>query len=624
MSCTWPALFPSRSLLQRRRKSRGGCHLVCGVESLELRLCLSVTQPGSGAFTETVVASGLTGATAMQFSPDGKLFIAEEAGTMEVWDGGVRLQADFFVNSPITTQIVSERGLLGIAFDPDYANNRFIYVYYTTTAADNHNRVSRFTANAEGDLALANSEHMIMELDPHSAGNHNGGAMHFGLDGMLYIAVGDNADGSNAQSLDNRHGKMLRIDVHTDDFADPGQNYGIPEDNPTEFPGISGSTSGVNQSIWAVGLRNPFTFSVQPGTGRIFINDVGQNTWEEINDGFAGANYGWNTTEGDFNQTSFPNFTRPFYTYDQGGVEPNGCAITGGVFYNPTVNQFPTEFHGDYFFADFCGGKIWHIDLTTRDVNEFAFDLSSPVDLKVDDAGALYYLARGSGQVVRVSFVSESPIVLETQINGAANPNRSGIRELAITFDQDVTVDAADALTLFNHTTSQSVNVSGATLLGNGTTTVTWLLADGPGGMTDIVLPDGLYTAQLAAIATTPALDEPFEFEFHKLAGDVDGDALVNFNDYFAVREEFDESGEIYRPGDADGDGLVNFNDYFAIRENFDAGLPAMMTAFTASQANAPTTGLLASAPQETSLAAVSITPPEVVAVAHRLDSEND
>ena len=122
------------------------------------------------------------------------------------------------------------------------------------------------------------SEQVLIDLETLGATNHNGGSIHFGPDGKLYIAVGENANSSNAQSLSNRLGKMLRIN----------SDGSIPDDNPTTFPNIAGSTSGLNRAIWAVGLRNPYTFSFQPGTGRLHINDVGQNTWEEINVGVAG------------------------------------------------------------------------------------------------------------------------------------------------------------------------------------------------------------------------------------------------------------------------------------------------------------------------------------------------
>jgi glucose/arabinose dehydrogenase len=158
--------------------------------------------------------------------------------------------------------------------------------------------------------------------------------MHFGLDGKLYVAVGENANPSNAQTLGNLLGKLLRLNA----------GGTIPTDNP-----FFNEASGVNRAIWALGLRNPFTFAVQPGTGRIFINDVGQNTWEEINEGAAGANYGWPDTEG---PTSDPRFRPPLFAYRHGSSGTTGCAITGGAFYNPPSMQFPADYVGDYFFAD--------------------------------------------------------------------------------------------------------------------------------------------------------------------------------------------------------------------------------------------------------------------------------
>src|SRR6185436_2808401 len=157
-----------------------------------------------------------------------------------------------------------ERGLLGVAFDPSFAVNQFVYVYYTATSPSTHNRISRLTA--AGDVAVPGSEVPILDLnDLSGATNHNGGAIHFGPDGKLYAAVGENANGANAQTLSNLLGKILRIN----------SDGSIPTDNP-----FFGTATGQNRAIWALGLRNPFTFTFQPGTGRMFINDVGQNTWE--------------------------------------------------------------------------------------------------------------------------------------------------------------------------------------------------------------------------------------------------------------------------------------------------------------------------------------------------------
>lgn len=369
-------------------------------EVLEDRLAPATLPTG---FTETVIASGLSSATAMEIAPDSKLFIAEQAGTMEVWQNGSQLRVNFFQNTPLTVRSDGERGLLGIAFDPNYAANRFVYVYYTTTLTDAHNRVSRFTANAAGDLALAGSEVIIWEGDPHAASNHNGGGIHFGPDGKLYIATGDNALGTNAQSFTSLHGKMLRINP----------DGTIPADNP-----FVAQANGKYEAIWAMGLRNPFTFAFRPGTGQMFINDVGQNTWEEIDNGLAGANYGWPSTEGSFNQGSFPNFKEPFFTYDHGGNAPNGIAITGGAFYNPATNQFPSDYTGDYFFADYGGNWIYRIDTVTAQWTTFATNAIAPVDLKVDGAGNLLYLARGSNQVFKVSYTANpAPAITQQPVS---------------------------------------------------------------------------------------------------------------------------------------------------------------------------------------------------------------
>jgi glucose/arabinose dehydrogenase len=326
-------------------------------------------------FSEELVASGLSNPTAMAIAPDGRVFICQQGGQLRVVKDGALLATPFVT---LTVNSVGERGLLGVAFDPAFETNRFVYVYYTATTPTIHNRVSRFTA--AGDVAAPGSEFVLMDLETLGATNHNGGAIHFGLDGKLYVAVGENAVRAHSQTLANRLGKMLRINA----------NGSIPEDNP-----FFDEASGVNRSIWALGLRNPFTFAVQPVSGRIFINDVGEGAWEEVNDGEAGANYGWPATEG---PTTDPRFKTPFYAYDRRGT--GECAIAGGVFYNPATAQFPAEYVGKYFFSDLCGGWIRRLNPEDRTVANFATGIASPVDLKVSDDGSLYYLARGGGGVL--------------------------------------------------------------------------------------------------------------------------------------------------------------------------------------------------------------------------------
>jgi glucose/arabinose dehydrogenase len=329
-------------------------------------------------FTETQIASGLANPTAMAFAPDGRLFVCLQGGQVRVIKNGVLLPTPFL---SVTVNSSGERGLLGIAFDPAFVSNQHVYVYYTATSPAIHNRVSRFTAN--GDIAVAGSEAVVLDLNNlSSATNHNGGAIHFGSDGRLYIAVGENATASNSQTLNNLLGKILRINA----------DGTIPPDNP--FYTVA---SGNNRAIWALGLRNPFTFAFQPASGRMFINDVGQNTFEEINDGIVGSNYGWPESEG---PTSNPNHRGPLYYYGHGSTLFTGCAITGGAFYNPDVGQFPAEYVGTYFFADYCGGWINRFNPSNGAVSNFASAISSPVDLQLGADGSLYYLARGSSGVI--------------------------------------------------------------------------------------------------------------------------------------------------------------------------------------------------------------------------------
>ncbi len=357
-------------------------------------------------FIDELVASGIPSPTAMAFAPDGRLFVSQQNGQLRVISNGNPRQLLPTPFLTLTVSSVGERGLLGIAFDPGFAANRYVYVYYTATTPTIHNRVSRFTASATNpNVAEAGSETILLELDPlSSATNHNGGAMHFGPDGKLYIAVGENANRANAQTLENLLGKMLRINA----------DGTIPADNP-----FVAQASGVNDAIWAIGLRNPFTFAFQPGTGRMFINDVGELTWEEINDGIAGSNYGWPTTEGPTTQAGVRG---PIFAYQHGSGTTTGCAITGGAFYDPATVQFPGTYLGKYFFADYCSNWIRVFDPATGTASGFATGLGAPVDLRVAGDGSLWYLQRGgspAGQVHRVRYgqQAEAPVVTQHPVS---------------------------------------------------------------------------------------------------------------------------------------------------------------------------------------------------------------
>jgi glucose/arabinose dehydrogenase len=340
--------------------------------------------PAQGAvptgFTQSRVASGLTGPTDMEFAPDGRLFVAEEAGKLRIAKPNGTLATFLDISSKV--DIAGERGLLGVAFDPNFATNHFVYLHYTrkaTATTPVHNRVVRVTAS--GDSAVAGSEVLVFRLNNQSAQIHQGGAIDFGLDGKLYISTGDNNTPDNAQKRTNLFGKMLRIN----------KDGTIPSGNP-----FYATATGSNRAIWALGLRNPFKFAVRPGTSTIFINDVGKKTWEEIDRGVSGANYGWPLYEG---PESDAKYTPPIYAYGHGSTNTTGCSITGGAFYLATV-QFPSRYVGDYFFADFCNGWIRRYDPATDTASGFATGLGSVVDLEVSKGGALYYLSRGSPGLV--------------------------------------------------------------------------------------------------------------------------------------------------------------------------------------------------------------------------------
>lgn len=339
-------------------------------------------------FTETRVATGIGNPTTMALAPDGRIFVAQQTGRLRVIEDGQLLPTPF-VDLSSRVDPNGERGLLGVALDPDFSSNGYVYIYYTLKATPGvraHNRVVRFTAN--GDRAVAGSAKLLLRLNNLSdKRNHNGGALNFGTDGRLYIAVGENANPDNAQTVRNLLGKMLRIN----------KDGSIPRDNPFY---TNKRAVGKNKAIWALGLRNPYSFAVQPGTGRIYINDVGAQVWEEINAGKAGANYGWPVYEG---PEKASRYVPPIFAYRHGESATTGCAITGGAFYNPQTAQFPSGYVGDYFFADFCSGWIRRYDSASDSSTGFATGIQFPVDLDVSPDGDLYYLERGTGSVYRVN-----------------------------------------------------------------------------------------------------------------------------------------------------------------------------------------------------------------------------
>lgn len=306
-------------------------------------------------FASQLIALDLQNPVSMAFAPDGRIFITEQGGAVRIVKDDVLLEADFFF-----TQVAFEyeRGMLGIALDPDFVNNQYVYLYYTVRSHPVHNRVTRVKAN--GDVAEPDSETIILELENlNTAGIHNGGAMHFAPDGKLYIAVGDGGEPTSAQDLDSYNGKLLRIN----------SDGSVPEDNPF--------TEGSEQKkrIWAYGLRNPFTISIQDGTGKIYVNDVGNYLWEEINDATApGQNFGWPMAEG---KSTYPTLKDPIFCYVH-SPETAACAIVGGTFFNPESTNYPSHWYDQYFYMDHCSGRIASLDVSAEAVIDETFSTGLP------------------------------------------------------------------------------------------------------------------------------------------------------------------------------------------------------------------------------------------------------
>ncbi len=511
-----------------RHSAKRSLNAQLGLESLEERLALTALPPG---FTETLVTTGsnLSSPTAMDFSPTGELWVLEQSGNVKLvrGDGTTHTAIDLAVDSS------GERGLLGIAFAPNYdgagPNQDFVYLYYTlgrTSPTDPaNNQVVRFTVSgAGGNTPTLTSPQLIRELPPEDEDNnlgtdgdtnHNGGAIHFGPDGKLYVAIGDhNYDPPGAQQathvsqqLDTPFGKMLRLNAD-------GSN---PSDNPF-FTGGSNDWQG---AIWALGLRNPYTFAIDPVDGRVFINEVGEASWEEINAGEAGANFGWAGSnapvwegfENDGSPPPWTNYHDPIMAYNHSNDAPTPAAvnITGGAFY-PANSQFGAAFAGKYFFADAGAGFIRYFDPAepgTVDVpdtsSSFASSLTTfgPVDLKVDATGNLYYLARG-GEIHRISYTGDygpSEIIgrhlfyNNSKFDGG-NPGANASDDAAIATDKSA-YQAGSGLAEVLHVSSYSRGINGIMIdvvgnhgpldvsdfkfrVGNNDSPETWAIAPAP------------------------------------------------------------------------------------------------------------------------------------------------
>ncbi|MBS1811906.1 MAG: PQQ-dependent sugar dehydrogenase [Acidobacteria bacterium] len=399
----------------------------------------------------------------LTFAPDGRMFIWQENGIVRVYKNGVLLTTPFLdISSRVNA--VGDRGLMGLALDPNFATNGYVYLYYTYEPNGNPNdvgaktlRLTRVKADpANPDVALANSETVILgssttapcaqntDCISSDSDSHIGGTLRFGLDGKLYLSTGDGASYSfedplalRSQSLSSLNGKILRI--NTDGTA--------PSDNP-----FYDGTNSVKSKIYAYGFRNPYRFAIHPTTGEVLVADVGWAAYEEVNRG-RGANFGWPCFEGDSPQVSyqskFPStcgaipassVTKPIYFYGHSV----GQAIIGGPVYSAT--QFPAAYRGNMFFSDYSSQWIKRLVFdasgNVSNVQTFATGTGGIVSMEQGRDGALYYIVLETGQVRRIRYASAptaaitatpttgaSPLAVSFSSAGSSDPNN-----LALTY----------------------------------------------------------------------------------------------------------------------------------------------------------------------------------------------
>ncbi len=334
---------------------------------------------------QPIIASGLSRPVDVQAANDGsgRLFIVEKQGDIRVYENEKLLDAPFLDITDRVNMGGNEMGLLGLAFHPNYENNGFFYVNYTGTGGNT--RISRFQAS--GNFADPASETVLLVIEqPYE--NHNGGALAFGLDGYLYAGLGDGGAGGdphkNAQNTQSLLGKILRLDVNN------GDPYAIPSGNP------------FGTEVWAYGLRNPWRISFDRVTGDLWIGDVGQNQWEEIDylpvSWGSGANFGWSVMEGNHAYDSEPQSGMLLPAMEYSHAE-GGCSVTGGYVYRGTISAW----NGVYLYGDYCSGKVWALILVNGQwQSQVMFETGGTITSFGQDEAGEIYLASDSGSLYKL------------------------------------------------------------------------------------------------------------------------------------------------------------------------------------------------------------------------------
>jgi glucose/arabinose dehydrogenase len=350
------------------------------------------SQSQTGTVTLQNYGSGFASPVDIANCGDSRLFIVEQDGLIRILNTNGTINTTPFLNITSLTNGSGERGLLGLAFHPNYSTNGFFYINYTNTSGNTV--IARYSVNASNPN-LANPTGTILLTITQPYANHNGGTIKFGPDGYLYIGMGDGGSGGDpgnrAQNINELLGKMLRIDVNS------GTPYGIPANNP--YAGVAGA-----DEIWAIGLRNPWKFSFDRQTGDLWIADVGQNAYEEVNRAApteSGLNYGWRCYEGNtaYNTTgcaSQATMKAPLFVTTHAG---GSCSITGGYVYRGT--QYP-NFQGKYFFSDYCKAQIGVSDSSGNVTFSQTFTDNNFVSFGEDMNGELYVASISNGMIYKI------------------------------------------------------------------------------------------------------------------------------------------------------------------------------------------------------------------------------
>jgi glucose/arabinose dehydrogenase len=343
--------------------------------------------PNAADYEWQTIASGLNRPVDIQPANDGsgRLFIIEKTGYISVYENGQLLDTPFLDITDRVNDSGNEMGLLGLAFHPDYEQNGFFYVNYTGDGRAT--RISRFQAS--GNISDSNSENVLLIVEqPYQ--NHKGGTLAFGPDGYLYAGLGDGGSAGdphkNGQNIDTLLGKILRLDV------DNGDPYSIPSDNP------------FGNEVWAYGLRNPWRISFDRLTGDLWIGDVGQNTWEEIDylpaGSEGGANFGWSVMEGNHAYDGEPQsgIYTPVVEYSHA---EGGCSVTGGYVYRGAAMP---EWNGIYLYGDYCSGKVWAlISSNGQWQSQVMFETGVTITSFGQDESGEIYLASDNGSVYHLT-----------------------------------------------------------------------------------------------------------------------------------------------------------------------------------------------------------------------------